>query len=73
MSYDPKSDLVVLEARNVIESFDELGSMTYGVCTGSTGSVDDLINALPDQAEFDKQNGYDLVVVGNSDIGVVRT
>lgn len=72
MSYDPKSDLVVLKARGVIESFDKLGSRTYGVVVGD-GSIEALIDELPEQAEFDEKDGFDIVVVGNSDIGVVRT
>jgi len=73
MSYDPKSDLVALQARGVIESFSETSDLAYGVTVGEDGSIDELIESLPAETEFDESQEYDIVVVGNSDIGIVRT
>ena len=73
MSYDPKSDLVVLKAQGVIESYRKLNARTYGVMVGETGSIDVLLNSLPSQVELDEQDRFDIVVIGNSDIGIVRT
>jgi len=73
MSYDPKSDLVALKTQGIIESYSELNARTYGVIVGENGDGDKLISSLPDQVEFDEQDGFDIVVIGNSNIGIVRT
>jgi len=73
MSYDPRSDLTVLDARNVIDSFDDLGSRRYGVIVNDDGSIDEVIDALPDQTEYDQGDEYDIIVIGSTDIGMIRT
>jgi len=72
MAYDPKSDLTVLEVRNVIESFDELGPRRYGVTVGDDGSLDSLFGSLPDHAKFDQHDEYVIVVEGHS-VSALRT
>jgi hypothetical protein len=71
MTYDPKSDLTAAKARDVIESFHKLGSKQYGVIEGDDGSIDALIESLPEHAEYDQHDEYDIVVGGHT-ISAIR-
>ena len=70
MSYDPQSDLVILEAKGDIESFEELGEVRYGVMLGDN-SFEVLERELDDVVEFRQSEEFDIVVLGTT-ISVMR-
>jgi len=70
VSYDPQSDLVILEAKGDIESFEELGEVRYGVMLGDN-SFEVLERELDDVVEFRQSEEFDIVVLGTT-ISVMR-
>lgn len=70
VSYDPQSDLVILEEKGTIESFDELGEVKYGVILGDN-SFETLEHELDDVVEFRQSEEFDIVVLGTK-ISVMR-
>lgn len=73
MIYDPRTDLLRLEAEGIIESFTTLGSTTptYGIILDE-GDLKDVRDGLRDGVRIEAENDeHDAIVVGS--VGIVRT